>query len=316
MKTEELYLSIINNLQDGVYFVDNNRVIQFWNKAAEEISGYTAEDIVGKACPETMLNHIDEEGRPLCIVGCPLYSTLVDGIQRKSRVLLRHKQGHRIPILVNIFPLEQNGKVIGAIEIFTRNSPKIYEDDMVEQLSGIAMHDTLTQLPNRRYLESFLEYKFNEYKRFDRSFAVLFADIDNFGRFNNEYGHEVGDAVLVNIAASLLRSIRHSDLAGRWGGEEFLGIYTIEKPEEVFHVGERFRQLVGNTEVIHNGLRLKVSVSVGVTMVRPQDSPQSLVERGDHLMYSSKKNGKDRVSTDEILSKTGGSEIPEELLGS
>ena len=72
----------------------------------------------------------------------------------------------------------------------------IRDSNLVEHLSGIAMHDALTQLPNRRYLESFLNYKLNEYKRFGRLFAVLFADIDDFSHFNNEYGHDTGDRVL------------------------------------------------------------------------------------------------------------------------
>ena len=306
MRTEEMYLHIINNLQDGVYFVDTDRKIQFWNNAAETITGYSADEVVGLTCPETMLNHIDDEGRPLCIVGCPLYATIVDGAQRRDKVFVRHKKGHRIPITVNIFPMYQNGEIIGAVEVFTQNSPKVYRDDLVERLSGIAMHDTLTNLPNRRYLESFLEYNLSEFNRFGKKFAVLFADIDNFGSFNNNYGHDVGDEVLKNIAASLNRSMRNSDLVGRWGGEEFLGVYTVAKDYEATIVGERFRRLVENTEVMHEGKPLKVSVSVGVTLVGRDDTVQEMVERADKLMYNSKKTGKNRVTGDDsIIADTG-----------
>ncbi len=89
------------------------------------------------------------------------------------------------------------------------------------------MHDNLTELPNRCYLESFISYKFEEYKKIGRSFAVLFADIDDFSKVNNTYGHDAGDMVLKNISKSLIRNIRRHDLVGRWGGEEFLGIYSI-----------------------------------------------------------------------------------------
>lgn len=296
VKIEQLYLSIINNLHDGVYYVNNNRTILFWNKAAEEITGYSSEEIVNKRCQNTQLNHIDDEGRPLCIVGCPLFATLIDGKQRIDNVFLRHKKGHRVPIMVNISTLYEDGNIIGAIEVFTQNSPKVYKDDLVEHLSGLAMHDRLTGLPNRRYLESFLEYKFNEYTRFGKLFAILFADIDSFSEFNNQYGHEIGDAVLTNIATSLKKSIRSTDLVGRWGGEEFIGIYTINKDYEAPILGEKYRQLVGNTEVVHNEEALSISVSVGVTIVRQDDTIQSIVDRADHLMYESKKNGKNRVT--------------------
>ena len=296
MYKEQLYLGIIDNLHDGIYFVDSDRKIQFWNKAAEKITGYTSGEIVGKQCQNSKLNHIDEEGRPLCVVGCPLFATLVDGEQRRARVFVRHKDGHRIPIMVNIMPIREGDDIIGAVEVFTQNSPKVYDDNLIEKLSRIAMHDKLTSLPNRRYLESFLDYKLSEYTRFGRSFAVLFADIDNFGKFNNEYGHDVGDAVLCNIAESMKNAIRSTDLVGRWGGEEYVGIYTISKDTEAAIIGEKLRQLVANTEVMHEGKALNVSISVGVTTVRNGDTAQSIIERADSLMYESKRNGKNRVT--------------------
>jgi len=296
MEMEELYLHIINNLRDGIYFVDRDRRIMFWNKAAEQITGYSADEIIGKPCQRSNLNHIDEEGRPLCLVGCPLFTTLKDGQQRQERVFVRHREGYRIPIRINIFPIRKNGEIIGAVEVFTQDTPTVYADDLVSKLSDIAMYDQLTQLPNRRYLDSFLNYKMEEYLRFGRLYAVLFADIDNFSRFNNEYGHAVGDAVLRNIAESIKRNMRHNDLVGRWGGEEYVGIYAINTPDDLAIIGEKFRQLVKNTEVTHNDLRLNVSVSVGISAVRAYDTVESLVARADALMYRSKKDGKNRVT--------------------
>lgn len=296
MENEELYLTIINNLRDGIYFVDTNRKILFWNKAAEEITGYTAEEIVGKQCQNSMLNHIDEDGHPLCLIGCPLFASLGDGLQRHARVFVRHKDGYRIPIHVNIFPMVKNGRIIGAVEVFTKDSPTVYEDDLIDRLSNIAMHDPLTHLPNRRYLESFLQYKLEEFHRFGKPFAVLFADIDNFSRFNNTYGHDIGDAVLKNIADSIKRSVRRNDLIGRWGGEEYVGIYSLADPASIDLIGERFRLLVENTDIPHVSGSIHVSVSVGITSVIPDDTARTITERADTLMYRSKKSGKNRVS--------------------
>lgn len=296
MKTEELYLNIINNLCDGVYFVDTERTIAFWNKAAEEITGYSAEEIIGRQCQNSMLNHIDTNGRPLCTLGCPLFATLIDGEQRKETVYVRHKKGHRFPIRVNIFPVWEDGKITGAIEIFTRNSPIVYEDDLVEHLTGIAMHDALTNLPNRRYLENFLDYKLSEYKRFDKAFAVLFADIDDFSKFNNNYGHDIGDRVLVNIAESLMSNVRKNDLVGRWGGEELVGIYSLNKSYEASIIAEKFWLLIANTDVQAGNQALHVSASVGVTAVMPSDTVASLIERADQNMYTTKKNGKNGIT--------------------
>ena len=151
LKQEQLYLNIINNINDGVYYVDNNRTILFWNKAAEEITGYTADEIIGKKCQDTKLNHIDKEGHPLCLLSCPLYKTIIDGVCRQDNVFVRHKNGYRIPVTVNILPVIKDGETTGAIEVFTKSSPRVYDDNLVENLTNAAMHDAITGLPNRLY---------------------------------------------------------------------------------------------------------------------------------------------------------------------
>lgn len=295
MESAEFYLNIINQLQDGIYFVDKERNIRFWNRAAEQITGYKKEEIVGKCCPNSGLNHIDKTGKPLCSVGCPLFDTLADGKQRKERVLVRHRNGYRIPILVNVFPICQGEEIIGAVEVFTKDSLIVYEEDLIQSLENRAMHDELTALPNRRYLESFLLYRVEEYRRFGRTFAVLFADADNFSEINNKYGHNAGDQVLKNIAVSLSQNIRRDDLVGRWGGEEFVGIYSDCERSEAEAIAERFRFLVENTEAVKDRQKIHTTVSVGITVVRPEDTLQTLLERADRLMYKSKNNGKNRV---------------------
>lgn len=296
MEATQFYLTIINQLQDGIYFVDKERRIQFWNRAAEEITGYKAEEIVGKCCQESELNHIDCKGQPLCMIGCPLFATLRDGKRRQEQVLVRHKEGYRIPIRVNAFPVWENEEIIGAVEVFTKDSPTVFEDDLIERLSNIAMHDQLTSLPNRRYLESFLSYRFEEYKRFGRKFAVLFADVDDFSKINNTYGHDVGDTVLKNIAASLSHNIRRHDLVGRWGGEEFLGVYSVSEVSEMKIIAERFRFLVEGTEAVSKGENVHATVSIGITLIQPEDTVQTIIERADQLMYESKHTGKNRAS--------------------
>lgn len=99
MTKEELYLSILDNIQDGVYYVDIHRKIKFWNKGAEQITGYQADEMLGLECSESKLNHIDEFGNHLCITGCPLFATNIDGVVRTERVFVRHKNGYRIPLL-------------------------------------------------------------------------------------------------------------------------------------------------------------------------------------------------------------------------
>lgn len=298
MKNEKLYLEIINNLCDGVYFVDTERRITFWNKAAEEITGYKSEEILGQCCQNNLLNHIDKNGRPLCLFGCPLYASIIDGQQRKAEVFLRHKEGHRIPILVNTFPIEESGIIIGAIEIFTQRSPIVYEDDLIEQLSNLAMNDQLTGIANRRKIESYLEYKLLEMSRFHNNFCVTFMDIDHLKEFNDMYGHEMGDEVLKSITKSIMHTTRKTDLFGRWGGEEFIGIFEIKNDYEAALMAEKLRILVEASEIDFEGKNLSVTASLGVTVPREHDTFDAVIKRADFLMYQSKQKGRNCVSSD------------------
>ncbi|MCL2235735.1 MAG: GGDEF domain-containing protein [Defluviitaleaceae bacterium] len=297
MERERMYLEIINVLKDGVYFVDTERRITFWNKAAEKISGYAAHEIVGLRCQESKLSHINAEGCLLCEIGCPLYATIIDGTQRSGNVFLRHKNGHRVPVRVNMFPITENGEIVGGVEVFSQSSPVVYDNELIDSLQNQATIDTLTGLPNRRSLETFLEYKFSEVSSFDKTFCVLFIDIDDFGNFNKTYGHEIGDAVLKSMSSSIMHTIRNTDIFGRWGGEEFAGVFEIKQEYEASIVAEKIRVLISKSEVeISPTESVTISASVGATIIRKDDTLVTVMKRADELMRKAKEGGKNRVS--------------------
>lgn len=300
MNSESLYRNIIDSLEDGIYFVNTERRITMWNRAAERITGYKAEEMLGRHCHDNILNHIDLDGRPLCILGCPLFATMGDGQQREEEILLRHKDGHRIAALVKALPMFEDGKVVGAVEIFTPRASVIGSDQLLQTLTNKVMTDGLTGLPNREFLENNLSFKMEEYRRFGKLYCVMMMDIDDFRMFNNEYGHHIGDRVLKSIAASLSGNMRESDAIGRWGGEEFLGIFTINHFHEAHSIGEKVRHIVMRSEVLNNGERLYVTASVGMAVATAEDSLDSIVRRADRMMYMSKGRGKNFVSVDYI----------------
>jgi diguanylate cyclase (GGDEF)-like protein/PAS domain S-box-containing protein len=299
MNAEKLYREIINNMQDGVYFTDKERMVTFWNCAAEEITGYSKEDILGKKCPDTPLKHIDGEGRLICDLACPLYDTLMDGQPRKHNAFVKHKEGYRIPISINIFPIKEEEEIVGAVEIFAPNAPIVYEAELIDNLSNSAMSDPLTGIANRRKIETYLDFRLKEMKTFHNKFCVIFLDIDDYRVFNDTYGHYAGDAVLVSISKSIMHTIRSNDLFGRWGGEEFVGIFTVTKESDVIIIAEKIRALIEKTEIQHEGKQLSVTASLGVTIVRDGDTVDSIIKRVDPLMYKSKQNGKNCITFDE-----------------
>src|SRR5215471_8894879 len=91
---------LLDHLYDAIYFVDPSRRITYWNEAAELLTGYSAQEAVGRPCSDNLLVHVNETGCALCTTACPLSDTLADGKRREADVYLRHKAGHRVPVSV------------------------------------------------------------------------------------------------------------------------------------------------------------------------------------------------------------------------
>ena len=225
MPTDDLYRTIVENMHDGIYFVDRARRITYWNKAAERITGYTAAEVVGSSCADNFLVHVDSTGRQLCSGSCPLIESMQDGRAHEAEVYLHHKLGHRLPVWVRTSPIRgPDGGFSGAVETFTDISSRRALQEQVETLRKLALIDPLTQLPNRRHLEAQVHARLEELRRSRVGFGLLFLDIDQFKQVNDRYGHDAGDQVLTIVAKTLSLSVRPFDVVGRWGGEEFAGI--------------------------------------------------------------------------------------------
>lgn len=296
--SRQSYKKIIDGLRDGLYIVDLERRIVFWNHAAESISGFTAEEVVGRRCSENLLCHVDDSGANLCCNGCPLGATIKEGSPREAEIFLHHKDGHRVPVSVRITPLfDDNGDIIGGVEMFSNNSNSAANRLKLQELEKLALLDSLTQLANRRYLERELDARMEEMHRYDIPFGVLFMDLDDFKNVNDLHGHDAGDRVLRYVAGTLSANSRPFDLYGRWGGEEFVGIVRNVTAANLKHMGQRLRKLVEKSFLIYeDGSHLKVTISIGATMARPDDSVHSLLLRADKLMYRSKAAGKNRIT--------------------
>ncbi len=288
---------VLNDLHDGVYIVDRNRTVLFWNKAAEQISGFTAEEIVGKHCFDNILNHVDSEGNQLCLGPCPLANTMAHGKRQETEIYLHHKKGHRIPVAVRLSPLtDAQGKTIGGIELFTDISNRAASELRIQELEKLALLDPLTQLANRTHLENEIEIRIEENRRFHIPFGLLFIDIDHFKNLNDTHGHARGDEVLQFVAKTFASNSRPFDLYGRWGGEEFVGIIRSIGETELKMLGNRIRTLIEQSFVLHGEEKLQVTISIGATLVKEGDDAKSLVHRADMLMYESKAAGRNRLT--------------------
>lgn len=292
------YKEIIDNLYDGIYFVDRDRVITYWNKGAERITGYTAAQTIGRACRDNLLSHVTANGVQLCQHGCPLAAVMEDGNPREVEVFLHHADGHRLPVVVRATALRDNaGDIIGAVESFSNNSSVMSVRRRLSEMSEIARTDVLTRIGNRTHIEGRLRAVIAEFENTQNVAGVLFMDIDHFKKFNDTYGHEVGDKVLCMVANTTRHALRATDAIGRWGGEEFVAIlHDIFDEEMLFKTAEKVRSLIEASSLDTGDQSLRVAISIGATRLYSNDTTESVIRRADGLMYRSKQAGGNRVT--------------------
>jgi len=297
----QTFRKLIDVLQEGVYITDEQRRIIYWNHGAEQITGFTAEEVLGRTCSDSILTHVDGEGCCLCQGNCPLAAAIADGRSRQSTVYLHHKLGHRLPVSVRVQPIRDgSGEVVGAAEVFSDISNIYHLEEQVRRLERQAYIDPLTGLVNRRYASEVLHSKIEEMRRVDRNMSVALLDIDHFKAINDHHGHQVGDRALVMMGQTLRLNARPFDVVARWGGEEFMLLLMNLEHEELQPTLARLRELVGSSHFYEGEGEVRITVSIGATRVHPQDTPELAIARADELLYQSKRDGRNRVTVDAL----------------
>jgi len=296
-ETNILFKRILDNLFDGVYFTDRQRRITYWNEAAEHLTGYSAEEVIGKRCADNILMHVDDSGRLLCQGECPLSRTIADGRPRRADIYLHHKRGHRVPVEVRVCAVTgRDGEVVGAVEIFSDNSRQRAVQERARELAKLAFLDPTSQVANRRYLDQQLFRQLDQHSKFGTPVGIMLADLDELKNINDTYGHAAGDAALVTVAKTLSGCLRASDVLGRWGGDEFLVILPGITKDILADTSERCRALVARSTVPVEGSQIQLTISVGAAMDAPGDSVESLLKRADQHLYCSKQSGRNRIT--------------------
>ena len=170
--------------------------------------------------------------------------------------------------------------------------------EKLEQSQAQALVDPLTKVLNRAAYNMRIGQMVQEYKRYKEEWALLTLDIDHFKKFNDEFGHQLGDNVLKLVASTVKNCIRVSDRVFRYGGEEFVVLLGRINSEIATHLAEKICQTVERSYFVHGDKKLKVTVSIGGAIIATGDNELSIFERADKAMYQAKNNGRNQVVMD------------------
>lgn len=294
---------ILDVLNTGIVILDNQYTVILWNHWMEINSGIPKETIEGTH----LFNHFPHLNTPFftrSFKSVLKFGNYVYLSQKLHTYLfpfrakgLYAKQFEFMQQSCSLVPLaldegSKNDKVVITVQNVTES---VY---LEQNLKLMTRQDGLTGLYNRRYLDLRLEEELKRYQRSRRTFSLMMLDIDNFKLVNDKYGHPFGDLVLKDLGAVCSGIIRGSDIAARFGGEEF-AVVLLDTPSDGAEIfAERIRRKIEKMVVTNDeGVSLSVTISIGAATVSEDlDSVALLLESADKALYASKKSGKNCVT--------------------
>jgi diguanylate cyclase (GGDEF)-like protein/PAS domain S-box-containing protein len=295
--TKSFCNTLLNQTQDAVYCLDRNRRIVLWNKGAETATGFERSEVLGKQCPEDVVLIVDHEGHSIDPEKCPTIAAFKDGTIHSAELYIQHKEGYRLPVSLRVVPVfKDDGEIIGTAEVFTNTSPKVTIPLNVNELERMALIDTETGIPNRKYLEMHLAARLDEFQKYSLPFGLIYADVDHYDKLLERYGRFNAAKALRMISRTLHKNIRYFDMVGRWNTEEFLIVFLNIDETRLDIVSNKLRLLVAESYIsVETGV-LSATISMGACLVQRYDAVESLVKRAEQLMMHSKWRGRNKVS--------------------
>nr|MBF0221656.1 sensor domain-containing diguanylate cyclase [Desulfobulbaceae bacterium] len=296
-EAEQSYIEInqiFKTIAGGIIVVDVNCKLLRCNDNFLAMVDKTRDQAIGSKCYETFRNSLCRSTQ------CPLK------VIKKGENRVENDIDHRLPdgttVHYHIISTPFRGPVgelIGVVEHITDVTARVVAEQALKEserrYKELSIIDALTQLFNKRYFSEHLTKEIQRSQRHGHPLSLMLMDIDNFKHHNDTYGHADGDSVLEKLGAVIRASVRGTDVACRYGGEEFTVILPETSGENAVVVAERIRESFAAIEfkptpdvVVHK------TISIGVAEFQADDDERSFLERTDQNMYKAKNSGKNR----------------------
>lgn len=281
----KLSSSVFKHSHQGIMVTDAEGTIVDVNPAFTTITGYQRGEVLNLK-PNILRSYRQSDSWYR-----DMWQTLKQKGHWTGEIWNKRKNGEVYPELEDISAVRDNtGKIINYVAVFTDITMQKQHES---ELDRIAHYDQLTGLPNRRLLIDRLDQAMSRAARENKLLAIAYVDLDGFKPINDQYGHAIGDRLLVEVSHRLKDTLRSSDTLARLGGDEFVMLLSeLDHREACLHSLERALSAV-SSPVIIDGIALEITASIGVTLY-PSDnnSGDTLLRHADRAMYTAKQAGK------------------------
>ncbi len=287
-KNEELlyrYSRILSTTQDLTAYIDKNFIfrtvndayLRIYKKSRKEIVGHPLEELVGKDDFDKKVKGNIQQ----CLKG--------QKIQQQE--WYDFPDGKRRCMYMTYYPLLAKDEHVTGVVLNSVDITKIKQ--LEEELKQLSVTDSLTRIFNRTKFDQSLKEEIKRCKRYDTGLSLIMFDIDHFKNFNDTYGHDVGDKILVGLVNLVKKCIRETDIFSRWGGEEFMLLLPHTSLENAAKLAERIRIKIAEHTFETVGT---ITCSFGVSEFTKEENEETFVKRVDNALYESKRSGRNRVT--------------------
>ncbi|MCB2188184.1 MAG: sensor domain-containing diguanylate cyclase [Deltaproteobacteria bacterium] len=292
--SQEFLASLVSLCPDSIIGVDRQGVVCMFNEAAERLTGWRAEDVLGSLS----ITEFYDQPESARAVKKALYRAERGGVGRLEEmdVVVRGRGGALLPVRLSAILLFHNGHEVGSVGFFHDVSER---KQMEEDLRRLSITDSLTGLFNRRHFHLVLSEEVARCQRYRRQLSLVCLDLDNFKPFNDTFGHQVGDEILRLVAKVANAVLRQADTAFRLGGDEFALLLVETSLDQAEVAASRFRRQFAEEwrRTLANlpSTCGQVTMSLGLAQWQAGERSEGLLLRADLAMYEGKRQGGDRL---------------------
>ncbi|QDL53460.1 sensor domain-containing protein [Rhodoferax aquaticus] len=287
-QASRLIASVFNNINEGLMITDAQGAILMVNAAFTHITGIDMAEAVARS------SSILKSGRHDDTFYEDMWRAARDAGKWQGEVWSQRQDGSVFLMALSISAMrDERGQISRYVSVFSDATARWNKDQVVERM---ALHDSLTQLPNRNLLMERLGQLTSIASRSPRNIALLFLDLDGFKAVNDTWGHDAGDRVLTTVAGRLLAKLRLTDTVARLGGDEFIVLLDeANLMENVALIGQQLIDSI-NQPIDIGGTVAHVGTSMGIALYPHNGlTPQELLKAADDAMYAAKAAGKNTL---------------------
>ena len=286
---------LIDNMHDGVVFVDSQALILLWNTGVERLTGVSSNAACGRTFLPSLMDMRNGREQSVANEECPVAHAITTGVQWLGRVSILGRQGRHVAVDLHAIPVRGNdGTVHGATVLLHDASSETSLEEKCQALHAQVAKDPMTQVANRAEFDRMLNNFVTAHQESNLPCSLIMCDIDHFKSINDTHGHQAGDEAIITFASLLKSLCRSGDLVARYGGEEFAILCADCTNAAGARKADEIRRSL--SEVKHSCLgNNSITASFGVTELQAGDTPETMLRRADRALLQAKDQGRNQV---------------------